>query len=528
MPIAHSYIRFSSKKQEHGDSLNRQMEKTEAYCIKNNIELSKKRYQDLGISAYRNATRPSLDDMFAAIESGAIKPGDYIILEALDRLSRRGIDATTRLTSDILKSGVKIVILQDEQVLDETSVDDLVAVIRIAVAADIGHKESKQKSLRVQSAKNAQKEKAKNKEFIAKKPVFWLSKNKSNDGYVFNDKKELIELVVSLREQGVGFHKIAIYLNTNNKYKPPRAKHWSDQTIRQFILSPALYGAYQVGKVVDGKFNPDRDGLVQNYFPAIVSFSRWKKLQPEFITRVGGNSEHNHLAGLVRCADCGKPMGKKISKRKTRTKTHLYKNWYCLTNRVGGCNQKITVKDLDEVIFYLCKYISIENLASAPNTNALEEEIYNIELRINDIEERLTDINTDFNIFANTLEKLHEQKDTKHALLTTERNSMSEIKESDIKKILSFKTDPVLFNRELRLIAKNIVVQVRSAKSFRLTMNLRNGQPLHLWVQRKSERANYDYLFSSENADIKNPELFEWEQEFRYSSDEEYSKIGQT
>jgi hypothetical protein len=123
---------------------------------------------------------------------------------------------------------------------------------------------------------------------------------------------------------------------------------------------------------------------------------------------------------------------------------------------------------------------------------------------------------------------LHGQKNTKHALLTAELNSMNEIKESDIKRLLSFKTTPVLFNRELRLIAKNIVVQIRSAKSFRLTMNLRNGKPLHLWVQRKSERANYDYTFSSENADIKNPELFEWEQEFGYSDDEEYSKIGQT
>jgi DNA invertase Pin-like site-specific DNA recombinase len=528
MPTAYSYIRFSSKIQELGDSLNRQMARTEAYCKKHNINLSKQTYKDLGISAYKDKTRASLDDMFTAIKNGSIKRGDYIILEALDRLSRQGIDATRRLTSKILKSGVKIVILQDELILDENSVDDLLAVIRIAVAADIGHKESQQKSLRVQSAKNAQKEKARKKEFINKRTVFWLSKNAAKNGYEFNENREVIELIIKLRQEGMGFHKIAAYLNTQTDFKPRKAKHWKDQTIRQFILSPTLYGAYQIGHVEAGKFKAASDGLVLDYFPAIISYTEWKKLQPEFISRTGGSSKHNHLSGLVRCGHCGSAMSKKISKRITKTTTHYYKNWHCTGNTIGACKQNLTAKDLDDVIIYLCKYIEVDTKPIQPLIDTLEQEIDKLESRIKEIQNLIEDSDEPVQPLLNSLVKMEKKLETKRQEKKDKSDSFQDIKKEDIDKIVSFKSDPVKFNLELKILVKQIAVRFRGKNCFHVTMNCRNGHHVFLTVQRKTERSKYDFIFSTNDPKIKDPALFEWEDEFGYSDDDEYAKIGKS
>jgi hypothetical protein len=514
MPTAYSYIRFSSKKQEHGDSLNRQMEKTKEYCAKHSIALSDKTFKDLGISGYKDKARASLDDMFVAIENGSIAVDDYIILEALDRLSRQGIRKTIELINKIIEAGVKIVILQSDLLLEKGSVDDLISVIQIAVAADIGHKESLQKSQRVQSAKNAQKAKAKKNEFIKKRTVFWLSKNENEDGYELNEKKQIIELIIELREQGNGFHNIAKHLNNETSFKPRVAKKWADQTIRQIISSPILYGAYQIGTEKNGKFTPDVNSLVLDYFPALISFDEWKKLQPEFIRRTGGSSKHNHLSGLVRCRECGGAMGKKISKRTTKTQTHYYKNWYCVSNKSGACNQNITVKDLDEIIFYLCKNIKIEKPKSEPKVNVLQQSVYQLEQQIRNVETRLANPEVDFETYANLLEDYTKRVALKREELQQQLNSSVEIKKESIESLTLFQSDAVKFNLELKRIVKSIHVWFRSKKTFKVTMNLRNGYWLSLDVYRKSERSSYQYNFIGTDPSIKNPELFEWEDEF--------------
>jgi DNA invertase Pin-like site-specific DNA recombinase len=61
----------------------------EEYALKNGLNLTSKDFQDLGISAIREGTRPSLADMLTAIDEGYITSGSTIIIEASDRPSRR-------------------------------------------------------------------------------------------------------------------------------------------------------------------------------------------------------------------------------------------------------------------------------------------------------------------------------------------------------------------------------------------------------------------------------------------------------
>jgi DNA invertase Pin-like site-specific DNA recombinase len=511
MPKGYSYIRFSTKKQQHGDSLDRQLMKSREYCKKNNIEFSDKSYQDLGISAFKDKTRASLEDLFSAIETSIIKEGDYIILEALDRLSRKGYRSTTDLVNKIIDKGVKLVILEENFVLEKKNEDDLAHIIRIAVAADLGHKESQQKSARVQSAKDAAKTKARAGEFISKRLRYWLKKNETNDGYEFNENIDVIRLIIELRQKGDGFHKIAIYLNTKTLFKPRKAEKWADQTIRDFITSPSLYGAYQIGCVKDGKFIGNIDSLVLDYFPKVVSYSEWKKLQPNVINRVGGNSKHNHIVGVMRCGSCGSAMTKKISKRTTKTTTHKYKNWLCVRSKSGGCKQQLTIKDLDEVVFYIFKNIILQTEVEQPETEMLEHEIDRLVTK----EKETITLNTsgeyEPKIVARLLEGISKELNKKRKEYDEITRNFHTIQQNDIDKLSNYQSAPIEYNLKLRLIVEKIVVTVESKNYFKVFAYLRNGHRAGVHVSRKSERSDYNYIFYGTDSSLKSPELFDWE-----------------
>ena len=91
-PRAYSYIRFSSPEQAKGDSLRRQMELAEQYAEAHGLELDTElTFRDLGVSAYRglNVETGELRAFLKAVEEGIVAPGSVLLVESLDRISRR-------------------------------------------------------------------------------------------------------------------------------------------------------------------------------------------------------------------------------------------------------------------------------------------------------------------------------------------------------------------------------------------------------------------------------------------------------
>ena len=88
---AYSYIRFSSIKQQKGDSVERQIRLSENYAAKHGLELDTElNLSDLGISAYdrSNLSKGALGQFLKLIEGNRIQKGSYLLVESLDRLSR--------------------------------------------------------------------------------------------------------------------------------------------------------------------------------------------------------------------------------------------------------------------------------------------------------------------------------------------------------------------------------------------------------------------------------------------------------
>lgn len=128
MPTAFSYARFSSGAQKKGSSLERQQSMVPVWHARNpQYELNELTFEDLGKSGWKGdhiKEGGAFARLLAAIKAGAIKPGDAVLVESVDRAGR--LDTLTMLTTiigPILHAGVDIITLDDNVVYTQKSLD---------------------------------------------------------------------------------------------------------------------------------------------------------------------------------------------------------------------------------------------------------------------------------------------------------------------------------------------------------------------------------------------------------------------
>ena len=375
---AYSYIRFSSKKQEQGDSVRRQTELAEQYAHANNLILSDKNFQDLGISAFKEGNRPSLGDMLEAIEKGQIEQGSTIIIESLDRLSRRGIDVTQQIIKSILQHNVFIASLVDGLLLNRESVNDLVSVIRIALAADLAYKESEKKSQRLRETKGQQRQRALNGEVINKILPFWLERKQ--DKIVFSDRLDTVKRIIELRRKGLGTNKIARTLNDEG-HKPLRSAGWNHTTVGKTINSVALYGAYQTSETTKDRKVILLD-IIENYYPAVISKDEFILLQSDQKqNKPGYKSEHNAFAGILK-HECGGALVRKFHVVSGKT----YQYHVCANARDGKCHVTKNFKNIEVALFRIMKELKVEKNTNFDQTLLAERDAIKAKIqRLNDV-----------------------------------------------------------------------------------------------------------------------------------------------
>jgi len=86
---------------------------------------------DLGLSAYHgdNKTRGELGAFIRAIEEGKVPRGSYLVVEALDRLTRTAVLEVMNLLAQIVKAGVKVVSSNDGMIWDEEKITDTTSLM---------------------------------------------------------------------------------------------------------------------------------------------------------------------------------------------------------------------------------------------------------------------------------------------------------------------------------------------------------------------------------------------------------------
>lgn len=332
-----SYIRFSSDKQEQGDSVRRQTELAEKWVAANpelGLELDTSTYRDLGVSGYRglNSETGRLGDFKRAVEDGTVPKGSYLVVESLDRIGRQSARKALRVLEDIVDLDVSVVTLSDRKVYTKTSLDDDPTSLMIALLTFIrANEESKMKSDRGLANWNNKRKKAASGKVMTNNVVSWLDVvgEKDNRKLVINeDKSAIVKSIVEMFLSGKGCQAIATKLNIDGVMCLGKGKHWEPRTVHSILSNPALCGRYVMGDKAVASKEPPIDG----YFPALISVETFNEISLMLNT---GNVKQrdpiaNPIAGICFCGVCGSKM--------TRFKTRSHgERLICSAAKVRKC-----------------------------------------------------------------------------------------------------------------------------------------------------------------------------------------------
>ena len=344
MRRAYSYIRFSSKKQEKGDSLRRQKSLAEKYCEENNLVLDNTLKVDDGISAFNGDNKEfgELKNFLDRIEKGDIEKGSCLLVESLDRLSRENMWDASNLLINIVKKDIEVISLAGNKVYNSNNINDIGKAFEMLITFALANEESEKKSKRTKATWEEKQRKA----IIDKTPKtamlpWWLQLDKQQNKIIIKEKEaEIVVDIFNKYCEGYGRLRLTQYLN--NTY-PPVAhankripKAWYESSVSHVLKNEAVIG-------IDECFDPISNEKIKNnnYYPSVISSELWwqskvvRKSKSKTFT--GGKQPiKNIFSHLVFCEICKGPIMRASNTKKvsdTENKT-IYK-MVCQNGRGG-------------------------------------------------------------------------------------------------------------------------------------------------------------------------------------------------
>ena len=310
---AYSYLRFSTPEQLNGDSLRRQTDAATIYAEKHGLDLQEQTFRDLGVSAYhgKNALEGALGQFMEAVESGKIKPGSFLLVENLDRLSRDRITKALNQFQNLLEKGITVVTLTDGKRYTAESLNELTDLMLFLLVAARAHEESKTKSERLSAAwKNKRERAANGGHIITGKAPAWLRVN-NGKFVVIKDRAAIVQRIFALAIQGHGKGAIARMLNTGKVPVFGKSNGWYHSYIEKILVNEAVIGRFQPHRRGDDRKSRIPEGdKIPNYFPVILSESDFYKVKRGKVGLSGKGAAlpRNVLSGIVFCKLCGGKM----------------------------------------------------------------------------------------------------------------------------------------------------------------------------------------------------------------------------
>lgn len=401
MPKAYSYIRFSSAKQQTGDSVDRQTKRSEDYAAKHGLELDTElNMRDLGISAYdrSNLKKGALGHFLRLVEEKRIPVGSYLLVESLDRLSRDKVMDALSIFTDILRAGIVIVTLSDNQVYSyEKTNENWASLIVSIVIMSRANEESAMKSMRIRSSWDAKRRNIANKRLTARCP-YWLKPSEGDTGFEFiPERVAVVKRIFQMSLDGVGSATIVKTLNSEAvPLFSERTNGWQNSYIQKILASPAIYGELHLKLQRDGELTPL--DVIPDYYPAIMSKEEWLmagSARAGRRTRGGvgkGKNLSNLFSGLLRCGYCGGPMnmGGYVE---TRRGLHKKSKFIACSNARRGLGCKYIqweYSDFERLVLRFCKAVDFSRVLGV-NQNA-EAEINTAMLRLEVIKQEMLEI----------------------------------------------------------------------------------------------------------------------------------------
>ncbi len=312
MAIVHSYSRYSSAGQALGTSEARQVAKGLEWIKRNGHTLSdlSPNLIDKGKSGWSKNNRQAALAAFLKELGGRVKAGDILLIEAIDRLSRRGVRETQDLVNTIFKAGVDICILSPvEKIYHAADSNDLGGAIELASFAFGARVYSDRLSDNMRGfydfargqARNGAKQITKKKlqnGFISGVLPSWLDKQ----GEPIPERAETIRFILARIIAGMGLHRLNQELNDQGIKSFTKSKVWNYTYLLKIVRGRQILGEYQPKIHLDGKPQPAGEPI-KGYFKAITNEDTWEAanaaLDRRYIERGPTGDFVNIFTGLV-------------------------------------------------------------------------------------------------------------------------------------------------------------------------------------------------------------------------------------
>lgn len=339
MTKAYAYIRFSRAIQATGDSENRQLTALELFETTTGTKIVEVVY-DKGKSAFRgdNARSGNFKEMLDRMGSGAIRAGDYLVVESIDRITRQRVLDGVELLQGILKKGINIYTTVDQKTYSYNDPSrDFENLLMISLIAKRSNEESETKSGRLLSAWKARKTKAENGEVIIKKgkSIPYGLRVENNKFVIQKEEQEEIQRLFELLLQ-FGINTAIIKINETS------LKKWNNGTLNKIIRNKTVIGCmatHRVEYTADGKSKKILTGFIENYYPNLIEPSLFYKAVDVMSNRKQKNwsgrrteQDFNIFKHCIFCAECGGKLY--YDHRGSRYKGKIYPFFKCDNARV--------------------------------------------------------------------------------------------------------------------------------------------------------------------------------------------------
>lgn len=302
MKQAISYVRFSSARQKHGTSVERQ-EAMIAEWIKANADQytlsSLNYYSDLGKSGSKGEhikEGGGFAKLLLAVQAGQIKEGDVILVEAIDRTGRLPLAKMLQnVIVPILEAGVSIITLDDKVTYTAESLNSHQVFVLVA-KIQAAYEYSKSLGSRITESYALRRGKAKEGVTPKRMTPVWLN----SDGSVREDVAPWIKEAFELYVSGMGKSTIAKRMRESGV---ERLAKCSGPSVEGWLRNKAVIGKWEV------QVGTPHHQIIDNVYPAIIEPALFYKAQihaDKVKTQRPVKTAKHFLVGLVKCGSCGK------------------------------------------------------------------------------------------------------------------------------------------------------------------------------------------------------------------------------
>jgi DNA invertase Pin-like site-specific DNA recombinase len=305
-PVLHPYARISEPAQRKGGGLKRQgpeaAEAIAAFAGQYGFAVAKRPLVDDGVSAFRGrhlSPAHALGKFLADAERGVVPPGDCLLIENWDRLSRQDVWAAVGLVNDLRQLGIHVGRLDRGKLLrcDSTDPGDF---FEAAVELIRGHSESAAKSMRNGAAwKRKRKAARQDRAVITRRLPAWVGER---DGrlHLLPGPAAAVRQIFALA--GAGYGHLAILKRLVADGVPPFGKtgRWARSYLAKLLKDRRVLGEFQpcdMRSVADSKGVMRRrrvpaDKPIPGFFPAAVT-------DEEFYAARAGADQRKRLRGRL-------------------------------------------------------------------------------------------------------------------------------------------------------------------------------------------------------------------------------------